>query len=268
MRCLVRFLLILVSLVYLFVGIVFAVFGSVAGSTIFNPWTPDELTILALVILVLGVVVLVIGILGMVTSCSRSYSISYCFSFLVFFTIIFQVIGAVLFIFFRFELENVLVESFTQTMNWYRGAADRDSPFLSACGEFWDLIQNGMGCCGVQDWADWKETPYGQSSNIPSSCCFNETSSCNSSLNWASIPSSISSLAVASTPASSLSLDLVSTLASIHKEGCLSLLGEAVQVHLIPLACSAAGLLALQVLGVCFACCLARAVQVEDYAIN
>ena len=58
----------------------------------------------------------VCGLLGVITSCCRSYNLAYFFSFLIFFVIIFQIIGVILFFFFRFEFEQILVKTLKQTM--------------------------------------------------------------------------------------------------------------------------------------------------------
>jgi len=240
MRCCVRFLLFLVSLLYLLLGLALVVAGSGAGAEVFSPWTDDELQIFMVVVLVVGGVLFLCGLLGLITSCCKSYNLAYFFSFLIFFIIIFQIIGAILFFFFRFEFEQILVKTLKQTMSSYSSPEMRETPYQSSVGVLWDQIQLNLSCCGVEAFTDWSETPFG-STQVPPSCCVDpQVASCGQNVDYSG----------GDNP-------------SIHEGGCIGYLGEGIHTHLALLAGLLAAGVVLQVLAVCFSCCLARSVQVD-----
>eukprot|EP00091_Calanus_sinicus_P015779 TRINITY_DN34462_c0_g1_i1.p1 TRINITY_DN34462_c0_g1~~TRINITY_DN34462_c0_g1_i1.p1 ORF type:complete len:101 (-),score=17.21 TRINITY_DN34462_c0_g1_i1:7-309(-) len=82
MRCLVRLLLSLQSLVIITAGISLLTVGGIYGAEKFGDWDGGELGFAAAIACGLGAALCVLGLLGVLTSCSKSYSWSYCFSIL------------------------------------------------------------------------------------------------------------------------------------------------------------------------------------------
>ena len=72
-------------------------------------WVGDILLNIILLELLLGGVLFFLGLLGLVTSCSRSYSWSYCFSIILLVIIILQCLAGVLVVFFRSVFGNLFI---------------------------------------------------------------------------------------------------------------------------------------------------------------
>jgi len=82
----------------------------------FDVWQGDELSYVAVGSMVAGAVILFLGLLGLVTSCSSSYSWSYCYSLIILVFIIIQSLLAVFVILFRYPVEQVVIAVLKQSM--------------------------------------------------------------------------------------------------------------------------------------------------------
>jgi hypothetical protein len=234
MRWILRLLLAIIAVIYGAIGGFLLFVGSVYGVTYFSEFNSTAQDITAICLIAIGGVMVLIGLLGISCSCSRSFGLSYTFSFILLFSIIIEAIALILFIIFRPEVDNVIGLVAKQTT----GSYGEDGSFYTKCLTYlWDGMQMGLECCGVYSFKDWMETEYGTRAGIPVSCCA-ESQVCD--LN-----------SVSDNPD------------NIYTEGCFEVFGKSVADRLEILIPIVAGTFALQILGVCFSCCLARSVQVD-----
>lgn len=234
MRWLLRLLLAFIAVIYGVVGGFILFVGSVYGATYFSNFNATAQDITAICLICIGGVMVLISLLGIGSSCSRSFGLSYTFSFFLLFSIIIEAIAIILFVVFRPEVDNVIGLVAKQTIGSY---GEVSSFYTKSLTSLWDGMQTGLECCGVYSFKDWSETEYGTKAGIPQSCC-SELQAC----------------------------DLRSTSDdpdNIYKVGCYEVFGKSVADRLEVLIPILAATFVLQVLGVCFACCLARSVQVE-----
>eukprot|EP00092_Neocalanus_flemingeri_P042886 GFUD01047081.1.p1 GENE.GFUD01047081.1~~GFUD01047081.1.p1 ORF type:complete len:245 (-),score=76.53 GFUD01047081.1:159-893(-) len=239
MRCLVRLLLALQSSCSVLAGVCLVTAGGLYGAERFGDWDGSELDVGAAISIGLGGVLFLLGLLGLLTSCSRSYSWSYCFSIILLVIVILQCFAGVLVIFFRNEIEKVVDKSLRQSMRSYHLPDPGDSPYQVTVRNTWDGIQNILGCCGVMAFTDWSDTEFGTPGLVPESCCKEVVAGCGSDIDFG-----------VDNP-------------DLHQTGCVMAVQGEMAENIEMVVAVIAGLLAVQVLGVCLSCCLARSVQVE-----
>ena len=120
MRCCVRLLLALQSLLIIMAGTALLTGGGMYGAEKFSDWNGEELGFAAaiscglgtgghgaslkIVFHTLGAALSILGLLGLLTSCSKSYSWSYCFSIILLIVIILQCLAGILVFFFWYVL--------------------------------------------------------------------------------------------------------------------------------------------------------------------
>jgi hypothetical protein len=86
-------------------------------------------------------------------------------------------------------------------------------------------------------------TEFGSPGNVPESCCTQPIPGCGSVV------------------------DFVGNISGLYQAGCLGAVQGEMAENVEMVVAAIAGVAALQVLGVCLACCLARSVQVEHCQI-
>nr|XP_053649633.1 CD63 antigen-like [Cherax quadricarinatus] len=95
-------------------------------------------------------------------------------------------------------------------------------------------------CCGTDNYTDWKETRFGEHINgVPEACCIQNTDNCGNG--------------VFSKPPSELDY--------INKEGCFDKLKGDAKENVTILGGVAIGIGFVQLIGVAFACCLAKSLK-------
>ncbi|XP_066305333.1 CD151 antigen-like [Branchiostoma lanceolatum] len=124
-----------------------------------------------------------------------------------------------------------------------------------------DLVQKKLQCCGVDNYTEWENSgfPQQQSSNgsngmsVPGSCC---------------ITALVEFDLTAPNDTCGATLGNDTTVGQkINKEGCLNKLESGVKSHLTTVAVLGILLLFVQVIGIVFACCLARGIQNYQYSL-
>jgi len=191
------------------------VWSIIYGLERFHGWQGNELSYVAVGSIAAGSIIFFLGVLGLLTSCSGSYSWSYCYSIIILVFIILQSLLAICTILFRFQVENVLIALLKQSMRDYNYHSD--GVYHNMVRAFWDTWQLSLKCCGTLSPNDWEEMDQ----DVPSSC-----------------PAGV-------------------------ETGCVLMLSSWLSANFVIVILVSAGVMALQVLGVCLACCLARAVQVQ-----
>jgi len=226
----------LLSLLYCCVGGLLAVAGFVYAIDNFKNFTGSTLDIVAISLLSIGGVLLLVGLVGFITSCCRSFAVSYSFSFILLFSILVQALAIILAIIFRPEVEKVISSALKQSISLYD---EEETIYGRALDYLWNKTQEGLECCGIRTYRDWSSVPFGSRYGVPDACCTTITEGCGQNVNW-------------------------DNPQNITKIGCFDKFGELAGDHLEIIIPVIIGVLVIQIFGVCFSCCLARSVQVED----
>jgi len=104
----------------------------------------------------------------------------------------------------------------------------------------WDNMQQELKCCGVNNYTDWRNsTILGETEAVPDSCCIKKTTDCGFNVR---------------------SFDWTRANLTIHATGCVGQLKDWVVTHVAVVGGIACGVACLQVLGICFACCLSKSI--------
>jgi len=240
MRWLARIILAIQGLLLFLIGSGLLAISGVHAVHLFPTWDGSELTWATLATLILGAALSLLGLCGLAASCSTAPGAAFTYGFLLFFFVLAQIAAVCAFFFFRFEVEKVLVSSLKQSISTYP-ATEEESVYERIVRELWDEAQSQLECCGVETFADWRETSFGEESGVPQSCCQVEETQCQ--------PDQV--LWDRENP-------------TIVQTGCIHLLGNAAD-HLPVILGTAAAVFAFQVLGFCLACCLGSSNRVDAW---
>lgn len=133
----------------------------------------------------------------------------------------------------RSDVENFLHHNMLVSMHNY--TEERPGIYKT-----WNVIQHEHACCGTDNYTDWKETRFGEHINgVPEACCIQNTDNCGND--------------VFSKPPSELDY--------INKEGCFDKLKGDAKENVTILGGVAIGIGFVQLIGVAFACCLAKSLK-------
>jgi len=239
MRWLARAILALQGLLFFLLGSGLLAISGVHAVHLFPAWDGSELTWATLVALILGAILSFLGLFGLAASCSTAPGAAFTYGFLLFFFVLAQIAAVCAFFFFRFEVEKILVSSLKQSLRSYPSTED-PSVYERIVKELWDEAQRQLECCGVETFADWSESSFGEESGVPQSCCRDNSQCAPDQVLWSQ-----------ENP-------------TIVQTGCIHLLGHAAD-HLPAILGTVAAVFAFQVLGFCFACCLGSANRVDAW---
>lgn len=239
MRWLARIILAIQGLLLFLVGSGLLAISGVHAVHLFPDWDGSELTWATLATLLLGATLTLLGLCGLAASCSTAPGAAFTYGFLLFFFVLLQIAAVCAFFFFRFEIEKILVSSLKQSIGSYP-TTEEESVYKRIVKELWDETQRQLECCGVETFADWRETSFGEENGVPQSCCKDETQCQSDQVLW----------------------DRENP--TIVQTGCIHLLGLAAD-HLPVILSTAAAIFAFQVVGFCLACCLGSANRVAAW---
>ena len=99
----------------------------------------------------------------------------------------------------------------------------------------WDLIQHESKCCGVDGFKDWETTPFAQGSNVPDSCCIEETEGCGKGA--------------------------IQNPDNIYQEGCFAKFENTILGNVAWAIGIGVAVAVLILIGICIACCQARTMK-------
>ena len=91
------------------------------------------------------------------------------------------------------KIENLLSSFLNETMQKYgQGNSTFFGKDSDSINLMWDLTQQQFQCCGIFNYKEWYQTPYGNFTNVPDSCCIHNFKTCGENI----ISMSISELEV------------------------------------------------------------------------
>lgn len=102
-----------------------------------------------------------------------------------------------------------------------------------------DMLQSYLGCCGIQNYTDWKHVPWAKMTNltVPNSCCIKKN--CHNGHPFNSH--------------------------DIYQEGCYKKIVDFVNKNISIISSAAVGLATFQLLGAILSCCLAKHINKSKY---
>lgn len=158
------------------------------------------------ILIITGIVITCLSFLGFLGALKENRCLLLTFFLLLFLLMLVELAAACLLLFHDKEIPAYLEKYLKEELK--KAKQDNDTTLTE-----WDLIQNGLHCCGVVNVTDWK-------SNIPESCC---DGPCDSK-----------------TP-------------NYYKQGCLKTMQDFFEEHFLYIGIAVIVLCIIEVLGMCFA---------------
>ncbi|KAL2716451.1 CD63 antigen [Vespula squamosa] len=227
MAC-VKYLLFLFNLIFAITGIVFISVGAVILVVYsgYDNFVDSWFFAAPVLMIIVGIVVFLVSFFGCCGAVKENHCMLITYS--VFLMIIFALeLGAGISGYvMRSEVDSMLLNRLNTTFYQYKSDEN--------IRKSWDVMQYDLRCCGIESPADWAKLEY-TDNVIPDSCC------------------------------TEISTDEKCDSNSIfsNSEGCMSKLQQTIEYNSLALASVGIGIALTQLIGVTFACCLARSIRRE-----
>lgn len=225
MKC-VKYLLFTFNLLFFFAGLALIIAGAVV-QTRFKEYVAffgNDFSAAAIVLMVVGGIILLIGFFG----CCGAYKESYCM------TMTFAVILGLIFVLeiavgigaavMKNKVRRVLEDKMKESMQNYK------KPNHDGVTKTWDNLQKKFDCCGVGNYTDWDNhnaTAYPNSCDCTGSGCVSVGDR------------------------------------KLYNKGCIDGISDWVEKNIVVVVGVGIGFAFLQLIGIFFACCLARTIKKE-----
>lgn len=227
-----NFIFVLTGIIIISVGV--AVEGTYKG---YKHFLDEQFFSVPTLLIVIGSFIFFIAFLG----CCGAYKENYCmilsFSILLVLIFILELAAGISGYVLKGDTQSLLRNSLNHTMKEYGDVKYAD---ITAS---WDAVQIKFQCCGIDTPDDWKNiTIVNQTAAglLPLSCCDRE----------------VGAVGIQNCTSESKTL---------HKTGCLQAFGYFISEHAISLGAVGITLAVFQVVGIGFACYIARQIKVNNY---
>ncbi|KAM0731888.1 CD63 antigen [Formica fusca] len=228
MTC-VKYLLFLFNLIFAITGIVFISVGTVilVAYSGYNNFMDSWFFAAPVLMIIVGVIVFLVSFFGCCGAVKENHCMIITFSVLLLLIFALELGAGITGYMMRGEVGNMLENRLNSTMRQYSSNDD--------IRRSWDIMQHDLHCCGMNAPADWSHIGF-IGNNVPQSCC-------------KEIPSQ-------SSKCDSNSIQAFS-------DGCMIKLQSAIENNAMILGGVGIGIALIQLIGVIFACCLARSIRRE-----
>uniref|UniRef100_A0A1L8DK60 Tetraspanin n=2 Tax=Nyssomyia neivai TaxID=330878 RepID=A0A1L8DK60_9DIPT len=218
----VKYLMFLFNLLFALTGLLILTVGAIVQSSYhhYSNFVDDTVSVAPILLIIVGSVIFIISSFGCCGALKENSCMVLTFS--VFLIVIFLLefgIGIAGYVK-HGQLEEILEKGFNSTLHNYDKSIDSQHA--------WRLIQSELSCCGIQGPRDWQQVFH--NSSLPNSCCVQ-------------MPTTVSEC----------------TIEHSLQDGCMHKLLSLLQHNALILGGVGIGIAVVQLLAVCFACCLSRA---------
>ncbi|XP_050345195.1 CD63 antigen-like [Nymphalis io] len=227
MSC-VKYLLFSFNLLFAITGLIILIVGAKSEINA-HPYVSltDEsfYTSAPVILIIVGLIVFVVAFFGCCGAVKENHCMIVTFSVFLLMIFIAELAVGIAGYVKHTELETSIVRTLNASIQQYSTDPDIKKNY--------DIIQTDMQCCGIYGVSDWKAS--GQP--IPATCCAGQEITNN------------------------MTVDCTPDSPSIHKKGCLDLILNYMKELALVLGGVGLGIAFVQLLGVVFACCLARSIR-------
>ncbi|XP_012057731.1 PREDICTED: CD63 antigen-like [Atta cephalotes] len=227
MAC-VKYLLFLFNLIFAITGIVFISVGGVILVVYsgYSNFVDSWFFAAPLLMIVVGVIVFLVSFFGCCGAVKENHCMIITFSVLLLLIFALELGAGITGYMMRGEVANMLENRLNDTLRQYELNPD--------IRRSWDIMQHDLQCCGMNNPADWLHVGF-RDNTVPDSCCKEIPAQSRCDLN------------------------------SIHvnSDGCMMKLQSAIENNAMILGGVGIGVALIQLIGVVFACCLARSIRRE-----
>lgn len=228
MTC-VKYLLFLFNLIFAITGIVFISVGAVILVVYngYNNFVDSWFFAAPVLMIIVGVIVFLVSFFGCCGAVKENHCMIITFSVLLLLIFALELGAGITGYMMRGEVGNMLGNRLNDTMRQYGSSDD--------IRRSWDIMQHDLQCCGMNSPADWSRVGFVENT-VPESCC-------------KEVPSQGSKCDVNSI--------------HVNGDGCMMKLQYAIENNAMILGGVGIGIALIQLIGVVFACCLARSIRRE-----
>ncbi|KAH0949791.1 hypothetical protein HN011_007427 [Eciton burchellii] len=227
MAC-VKYLLFLFNLIFAITGIVFISVGAVILVVYngYNNFVDSWFFAAPVLMIIVGVIVFLVSFFGCCGAVKENHCMIITFSVLLLLIFALELGAGITGYMMRGEVANMLHNRLNGTLRQYENNGDVQRS--------WDIMQHDLQCCGMNGPTDWPMVGF-PGNTVPDSCCKEVPSQSKCDLN------------------------------SIHvySDGCMAKLQSAIENNAMILGGVGIGIALIQLIGVIFACCLARSIRRE-----
>ncbi|CAB0037634.1 unnamed protein product [Trichogramma brassicae] len=228
MAC-VKYLLFLFNLVFAITGIVFISVGAVILITYrdYNNFVDIWMFAVPVLMIIVGVVVFITSFFGCCGAVKENHCMIITFSVLLILIFVLELGAGISGYMMRGKVSSMLEKCMNDTLVAYNSREDYRTS--------WDIMQHDLQCCGVDRPSDWERAGF-TGNTLPQSCC-TEMQGIDPTCDMNDIKS--------------------------NTEGCKQQLQRKIEENGLILGGVGIGVALIQLIGVLFACCLARSIRRE-----
>ncbi|XP_046680857.1 CD63 antigen-like [Homalodisca vitripennis] len=224
MSC-VKYLLFFFNLLFAISGITIFTVGIIIQNMYYNysQFIDEKFFSAPMILIVVGVIVFVVAFFGCCGAIQESNFMLITFAVLLFLIFLMEVAGGVAGYVLQKDIDAMLKQRMDESMKKYN-----ENPEIT---NSWNVLQYDLNCCGTDSLKDWEKI-Y-NNGTIPYSCCPTNP------------------------------VDEPCTQDKANKAGCLGVLKELLEKNTALVGGFGLGVAFTQLIGVVFACCLARSIRKE-----
>ncbi|XP_076458671.1 CD63 antigen-like [Babylonia areolata] len=229
MKC-VKYLLFSFNLIFVIAAIALIAVGAYVQVKLVDyvDFFGNEYTGPGILLIVVGALIFIIAFFGCMGALKENYCLTMTYAVLLAVIFILMIAGGIAAYVLRAEIEDEVVSVLTK--------AEKNYGVAAGVTQAWDRLQREFECCGVKSYTEWQELNL--TTTYPQSCCKSEESQeCS---HEAKIPES-----------------------AIKTKPCEKAFSDFMREKVAIIGGVGIGLAFIMVVGVLFACCLARAIRRE-----
>ncbi|XP_033230609.1 CD63 antigen-like [Belonocnema kinseyi] len=235
MAC-VKYLLFVFNLIFAITGVVLISFGGVILATYhdYSNFVDNWLFAAPVLMIIVGVIVFLVSFFGCCGAVKENHCMIITFSVLLLLIFALELGAGISGYIMRGKVGTMLESRMNGTMHQY----NEDEKVKNS----WNIMQHDLDCCGINGPADWSKAGF-RDNTLPISCCQNVPMKNTTDKN------------------SRGTCDMNSI--SVRDKGCVNKLRSFIEDKAVVLGGVGVGIALVQLIGVIFACCLARSIRRE-----
>uniref|UniRef100_A0A2C9KTG3 Tetraspanin n=1 Tax=Biomphalaria glabrata TaxID=6526 RepID=A0A2C9KTG3_BIOGL len=227
MKC-VKYLLFVFNLIFVIAGIGLIAAGAYVKVKLdqYYDFFGSDYVGPGILLIIVGVIIFLLAFFGCCGAIKENYCLT--MTFAVFLGIIFvlEIAAGIAGFVLRDDIDREIDDILTKTLPKYNNS--------SGIRKTWDSLQDEFHCCGPDNYTQWKSMGIFSGGNLPASCCKDSKLACSTN-----------------------------DTSNIYNEGCVSKFEDWLKDKVAIIGGVGIGLAFVQVVGILFACCLARAIKKE-----
>ncbi|XP_071535388.1 CD63 antigen-like [Panulirus ornatus] len=235
MKC-IKYLLFFFNLLFVISGFAVIIVGAVieANYRSYLDFISTSYLSASSILIAVGVLIFVVGFFGCCGAVKENHCMVVTFAVLLCVIFIIQLAAGIASYILRSDVEDFLHQNMFKSMQNY----SESNPGIYRT---WNVIQHEHACCGTDDYEDWLATSFGEEVNgVPDGCCKENTPGCGKDI---------------------FDKSKHPDLSTINTEGCFDKLKGDVEENVTILGGVVIGIGFVQLIGVVFACCLAKSLK-------